>query len=73
MKIKSIFTSLGFMFILSGCVGVVERSAAIYVEPRPTVIIEPTTEVVIIHGIPTRRVIVSPRPCPRPIVIRRHR
>jgi hypothetical protein len=68
MKIKSLVV-LGFVFILSGCVGVIERPAAVYVERRPAVIVtEPVTEVVIIEGRPVRRIIVAPHP----IVIRRH-
>lgn len=69
MKIKSLIV-LGFALILSGCVGVVERPAAVYVERRPAVIVaEPVTEIIIINGRPARRVIVAPRP----VVRHRHR
>lgn len=71
MKIKAPLIILGFTLVLSGCVGIVERPAAVYVEPRPVVIVheEPPTEIVIIQGRPVRRVIVAPRP----VIIHRHR
>lgn len=60
---------LNLIFILPGCIGVVERSSAVYVEPRPTVIVaEPVYEVVVIHGVPVRRVVVVSRP----IIVHRH-
>lgn len=66
MKIK-IPVIVGLMFVLTGCE---VRHAAVYVEPRPTVIVaEPPREVVIIEGRPVRRVIVAPRP----VIVRNRR
>lgn len=71
MKIKPLLIILGFTLVLSGCVGVIERPT-VYVKSRPTVIIEPTAEIVIVHGRPVKRIIVSPRPRPRSVIVHRH-
>lgn len=60
MKVTKYFVILIFASILFGCE--IRPAGAVYVEPHRTVIVEePAYEVVIVRGVPVRRVVVVPR------------